>query len=241
MRIKLIGCDVFARLAYSEAAVSQHIVDVELFPLLAHNDPERLKGRVQATLDRAASQGHYDKAVLAYGLCGNAAVGLTAPLPMAIPRMHDCCAMFMGSKERYLEVFGHRLSARWSSCGYYERCAAAYEGRDYQTSPAFLELAARYGMKNAEYVWQTLHPHPKEAVYIQIEGFERGDSCEQYISQMAEIGCAVETVPGDSGWFKRLVNGPWSEKEFLELLPGEVVAPVYDMEEVFRKDESSFL
>jgi len=236
MRLKLICCDVFARLAYAAAAESHHLVDIELLPMLAHNEPDRLRQDLQSAIDKAGQFPEvYDKVIMAYGLCGNAAAGLTSSIPLIIPRMHDCCAMFMGSKEAFTKVFGHRLSTRWRSCGYVER-GRDIEG-DYKLHPDFLKLAAEYDEDNAEYIWETMHPpaESNEAVYIELEGFEYGDTKGKYINQMEQTpDCQIEVVSGDAGWFKRLINGPWDEKDFLELLPGNEIEPIYDMVEVFR-------
>ncbi|MCL2420870.1 MAG: DUF1638 domain-containing protein [Defluviitaleaceae bacterium] len=234
MKIKLICCDVFARLAYQAAAISPHIVDLQLLPMLAHNEPDQLRRDLQTAINNAAEAGGYDKIILAYGLCGNAAAGLSSPVPMIIPRMHDCSAMFLGSRKQFSKVFGHRLSTRWRSCGYMERCPDHQEG--YKFDPDYLKMVEEYGEENAEYVWHTLNPPPEssEAVYIELDGYEYGETKPQFLKQMSEADCQTEVVAGDTSWFMRLVNGPWDTADFLELLPGDVIEPIYDMEEIFR-------
>lgn len=245
-RFKLLACDVFARLAYYEAAKSPNRIDLELLPMLAHNEPDKLRKRLQAAINKASegceSGEAYDKIILAYGLCGNAVMNLSSPIPMVIPRMHDCCAMFMGSQEKFLQVFGHRLSTPWRSCGYVERAENPefdmVQEFSYKLFPDYLKMVNEYGEENAEYIWVTMNPPAvvNEAVYIQLQGFEYNDTQKYYIDQKAEEGCSVETVLGDSSWFKRLVNGPWDSSEFLEISPGNKILPLYDMEEVFREE-----
>lgn len=244
MKIKLICCDVFARLAYKVAAESPHMVDLEMFPMLSHNEPDKLRTDLQNAINKVNSPGTndriYDRIVLAYGLCGNAIVGLTGSIPMIIPRMHDCCAMFMGSQERFLEVFGQNLSSSWRSYCYMERCVDFDANiTNHMTHPDFLKLLNEYGKENADYIWQTLHPSIDEknnkAFYIRLEDFEFASQHYrlEYIKQKKQEGYQVETVKGSSKWFVQLINGPWDAKFFLELLPGHVIKPIYDMEEVF--------
>lgn len=241
MRIRLICCDVFARLAYAEAAVSPHTIDIELLPMLAHNEPAQLRANLQEAINSCAKEDCYNLIVLGYGLCGNAVSGITSPIPLIIPRMHDCCAMFMGSRSRFLEVFGHRLSTRWRSAGYMER-SRNLPGLDYKTLPEYLKTAEEYGEENAEYVWQTLHPpaESNEAVYIKTEDDSKvGSLCrqyhQQYIEEMDKI--AVQVVNGDTGWFRRMINGPWEEEDFFKLYPGYEIMPIYDMNEILSGKE----
>ena len=239
MRIKCICCDVFSRLAYKAAAESPHIVDLELVPMLAHNEPAQLRADLQQRINRCVGVRPYDRIVLGYGLCGNAVSGLNSPLPLVLPRMHDCCAMFAGSREAFLGVFGNNLSMRWCSCGYYERSnslGAMDDGGDYRTSLEYCKLAEEYGEDNAEYVWRTMHPpiETKEAVYIEIDGFEYNGIKDRYAGDIANAGKEFVLAQGDASWFMRLINGPWDSKEFLEISPGQTVLPVYDLAEVVR-------
>jgi len=236
MRLKLICCDVFARLAYLTAAGSPHVMDLELLPMLAHNEPDKLRRDLQTAIDNTDKDAGYDKIILAYGLCGNAAVGLKSHIPLIIPRMHDCCAMFLGSRKKFMQLFGHRLSTRWRSCGYMERCPGdMYD--DYKFHPDFLKMVEEYGEDNAEYIWETMNPpiESDETVYIELEGFEYGDTYGRYKEEMAREDCRVELAVGDPSWFNRLVNGPWDKEDFLELLPGHMIESIYDMEEIFRE------
>ena len=235
MRLKLICCDVFARLAYLTAAKSPHVVDLEFLPMLAHNEPDRLRQDLQAAIDNIDKSAGYDKIILAYGLCGNAVVGLKSPIPLIIPRMHDCSAMFLGSREKFMQIFGHRLSTRWRSCGYMERCPVEIY-KDYKLHPDYIRMVEEYGEDNAEYIWETMNPpvETDQTVYIELEGFEYGDMRQRYIEQMAIEDCEVEIVIGDTKWFVLLVNGPWDKKDFFELTPGNTIESTYDMEEIFR-------
>jgi len=244
MRIKFICCDVFARLAYAAAAVSPNVVDLELLPMLAHTEPSALRDKIQSCISNTNSD-IYALIVLGYGLCGNAATGLHAPVRMILPRMHDCCAMFIGSRARFIEAFGENLSMRWCACGYYERGGGADfnfsgDALNCKTNPEYLKLLEDYGEDNADYVWETLHPpiETKEAAYISINGFEYNDAQKKFAAHVAESGKELRIEEGCHVWFFRLVNGPWDDGEFLVCEPGERVTAVYDMEEVIRAGKS---
>jgi hypothetical protein len=68
-----------------------------------HRTPQVMAEAIQTELDRI-EPGSVDKVVLAYGLCSNGIVGVTATRgKLLVPRAHDCIALFLGSYQRYRE------------------------------------------------------------------------------------------------------------------------------------------
>jgi len=226
-------CDMVAK--------SPHIIDLEFLPMLAHDNPKVLRDELQMIINKSTSQNSYDKLVLGDGLCGNVTAGLSCDIPMVIPRIHDCCTMFMGSKEKYLQEFADKLSMRWCTNGYYERCYARngmqdyFASDDYKRSAEYLKLVEEYDEDNAQYIWETMHPpiEMDEAAYIEIDGYEYNNTRDLYEKHLKEIGCDIRILKGDTSFFEKLVNGPWAEDIFLEVLPGEQIVPVYDLAQVF--------
>jgi len=242
MRVKLISCDVFFRPVSALAAASPHVIDAEFVPMSLHNEPDVLRANLQRRIDEAAALRNYDLFILAYGLCGNTTAGLTCPARLVMPRVHDCCALFMGSKERFLAEFGNSLSMRWCSSGYFERSYrengwAGYSSRSRETYPEYQSLIEQYGEDNAEYIWETLHPdiETPEAAYITTEGFEPPGCREGFEAMITQQGKALRLLEGDGAYLRDLINGPWDEERFLTLQPGQTVAAVYDMDRVVTR------
>ena len=102
MRFQFIVCKVIQREAYFCAARSKNIVDVVLMEQGLHNEPDKLRNEVQKALDKTTDiQGRpYDASLLGYGLCSNGIVGLSAKIPIVVPRGHDCVTLLLGSKEK---------------------------------------------------------------------------------------------------------------------------------------------
>lgn len=241
MLLKFICCDVFARMAYKYALESAHTVDLELVPMLAHIEPEKLHKDLQTRIDRCATERNYDAILVGYGLCGNATVGLKAPgVPLILPRMHDCCTMFCGGKENFLKEFGAHPSMRWRSACYYERFdllnMEGDEPFNYKTSQEYLEYVEQYGEEMAEDLWIMMHPdiETDEAAYIEIDGFEFRNCCELFTRDVALEDKTVKKVQGRPDLFKALVNGPWDAKDFLTVNPGEKIVGVYDQQYVMK-------
>ena len=180
-RMKLICCDVLFRMACRAAAGSKNIIDMEFTRLQSHNEPDLLRNEIQGLIDKADAEGVYEAVLLGYGLCGNSAAGLVARgRPLVIPRAHDCCTLFLGSRANFKDKFGDRLSAQWSSHGYLERNHEYAGGTDINKSLGldrdYAALVEQYGEDNAEYIWETLHPAyhvgKGERLYIDVAPFD---------------------------------------------------------------------
>ena len=245
MYIKFICCDVFARIACDLVSKSPHIVDLEFVPMLAHVEPDRLREMIKNIIDKSTSETlrKYDAVILGFGLCGNAVIGLSCPIPMIIPRAHDCCTIHMGSKEKFLSEFKDSFSSRWCSTGYYERSfnrsigsPAAEQLANYKTSAEYMGYLEKYDEEMADYLWETMHPaiETDESVYIKIDGYEYSDSLEQYRSMMEKEDIKIRIAKGDISILKSLINGEWDDKAFLTVPPGKKIAGVYDMEYVME-------
>ena len=247
MFLKFICCDVFARIACELVSKSPHIVDLEFVPMLAHVEPAKLKELIQDKIDGSinGTERKYDAIILGFGLCGNAVIGLTCPIPMVIPRAHDCCTIHLGSKEGFIKAFGGILSARWCSTGYFERARLLVSGfsdleqlANYKTSAEYMGYLDKYDEETADYLWETLHPkmETNESVYIKIDEFEYSNSLEMYKSDMEDAGVTLKIVDGDISFLKSLVDGEWDDERFLVVPPGKKIAGVYDMDQVMKAE-----
>ena len=254
-RMKLICCDVLFRMACRAAAQSRNIIDLEFTMLQSHVEPDKLRGQIQGLIDKADSEDAYEAILLGYGLCGNSTAGLTARRqPLVIPRAHDCCTLFLGSREKFAGYFSDRLSAQWSSHGYLERNHEYAGGIDMYKNLGlnkdYAELIEQYGEENAEYIWETLHPARNvgkdERIYIDVAPFDSPDGDDyhyrryvnavmaessQSASQTGAETPVIQRLEGSTRLIDMLLDGDWGE-DFLIVPPGMSIAPVYDMERV---------
>jgi hypothetical protein len=160
-------------------------------------------------IDKADSEDVYEAVLLGYGLCGNSTAGLKARRqPLVIPRAHDCCTLFLGSREKFAEHFGKRLSSQWSSHGYLERSVeylgGTETGRNIGYDREYADLVEQYGEENAEYIWETLHPARNigkdERIYIDVAPFDSAEEGDYHFARFhkAVIGEASGSAH-DSG------------------------------------------
>lgn len=239
MRFKLICCEVFLREACAAIAYSSNTIDPEFTPKGFHEKPEGMRDIIQEKIDEADKMGVYDAVLLGFGLCGNATAGLKArSIPLVIPRAHDCCTIFLGSREKFLENFGDNFSAMWSSAGYMERGDSYLRetdtGKLLGIDKGYDELVEQYGEENAEYIWKSLHPdnYHDELIYITTPETRGLSYLKKMISIADEEGKELKVIDGDMCLLKGLVDGEWNEEEYLIVPPGKEIKPVYDQEKI---------
>ncbi len=238
MRLKLISCEIFYREFNAVVARSPNIVDAEFLPKGLHDiGTAGMRERLQAAIDRADRPG-YDAILIGYGLCNNGIVGLTGrDKRLVVPRAHDCITLFLGSKERYLNYFQENSGVYFQTTGWIERGRVNGElsqlsiGQKLKTQQSFEELVERYGEDNAQYLWEELgnpEKHYRKMTFIEM-GIEPDDSFEKCARAKADArNWKFENVRGDMGMFQRLVDGNWSDSEFLIVPPGGRVTASYD-------------
>ena len=207
-RMKLICCDVLFRMACLAASRSRNIIDLEFTQLQSHTEPDKLRKQIQEMIDKADSEGVYEAILLGYGLCGNSVSGLVArERPLVVPRAHDCCTLFLGSRAKFTECFANRLSAQWSSHGYLERSHEYAGGTDINKSLGldkdYAALVEQYGEENAEYIWETLHPAHSigkdERIYIDVAPFDDPDGGDFHYKRYVDAVIAEAAKAGEVG------------------------------------------
>lgn len=238
MRYKLISCEVFARPAFLAAANSQHIIDMEFTKMRSHTKPDSLREEIQSIIDRSADQ--YDAVLLGFGLCGNSTAGLAArSVPLVIPRAHDCCTIFLGSRSAFIEHFGKTPSAQWNTACYYERYGEWYSDSAVNLlSPEqgneYAELVEKYGEENAKYIWDTMNVGTgiDFLTYIDLPGVADNNIREAFTKNAAESGKSLRFIEGSTRLIENLIAGNWDDEEFLLIPPGAEIKPIYDHDRI---------
>lgn len=246
MFLKLIACEVLTRAVCRHVADSPHTIDIEFTPKGAHDDSNELRALLQSRIDAAeASPRQYEAILLGYGLCGNSTLNLTArQTQLVIPRAHDCCTLFLGSRERFRQHFADAPSTPFSALGYMERDGAyARESTLSHTTglcATLEEYISRYGEENGRYIFETLCGSIQAAqgdriVFIDLPETRHLNALERCRALAEAEGKELVVVEGSSRLLRKLVYGEWDD-EFLIVEPGQRIAGVYDWQEVIRAE-----
>lgn len=226
MRLQFIVCKVMQREAYFCAARTKNVVDIILMPQGLHDEPDKLRSEVQKALDNTHDiQGRpYDASLLGYGLCSNGIVGLSAKIPIVVPRGHDCITLLLGSKDKYQEYFDSHRGVYWYSPGWIESGKQPSEER-YET--LLKEYTAKYGDDNAQYLMEVEQGWIKEynwATYIDW-GLTDSEEYRDFTKRCAEfLKWNYNELQGSPGLMQRFVDGQWNNAEFLLVKPGEKIS-----------------
>lgn len=229
-----ITCSALARSIYAVAANAPVAVAVRTLNQGLHRVPENLRDKLQAQID-AIEPDECDAVLLIYGLCGTSTEGLMArDVPLVIPRVHDCIALYLGSHGRYLEEFNAHPGTYWYSVDYLERRGAgAALGASFSTDfeERYDEYVEKYGQDNADYLMEVMGQwteHYSRAAFI-ATGAPNSEHYEQKARDQAERrNWVFERKLADRRMLELITRGEWPEDEFLVVPPGHTIVQTYD-------------
>lgn len=129
MRIALIGCMVMNREISHLVSKSYNVVRTWWLRQGLHDTPDMPRMELQRIVDEIEEENlrlrksmRFEAITLAYGLCSNGVIGLKSrSLPLVVPRCDDCISLFLGSAERYRELFEQMPGTFWYNSGWIEQ------------------------------------------------------------------------------------------------------------------------
>lgn len=188
-------------------------MDYEVLDFGLHLVPSNLKKKLQEAIDASCS--FYDTLLLGYGLCSMAVVGLQAnDCRLVIPRVDDCIAIFLGSKEAYQEQAKKAPGSYYLTKGWIEVADTPFD--EYE------RLVIQYGQQRADRIMKIMLKHYTRLVYIDTG---RGDK-EKYIEKAKktaeQFNLNFEEIRGSNALVLKMIRGPWDD-EFLVMEPGTTV------------------
>ncbi len=252
MVFKLIACEVFYREICLCVATSAHRVDLEFTEKNAHEKSDVLRSLVQSKIDAAESGDiAYDAILLGFGLCGNGVLGVGAKkTPLVLPRAHDCCTIFLGSRQAFAEHFKDNPSLPFSSVGYMERGGSwVHDASTIHVpglSKSYEDYVARYGEENAKYIMETLTASQENAltdrkddriVFVDTPELSHLGFAEKARAEAEAAGKRFVKLQGSMRLIRCLIDGEWNDEDFLVLRPGQRIGGVYDWDRIVKAEE----
>jgi N-methylhydantoinase A/oxoprolinase/acetone carboxylase beta subunit len=232
-RIYVIACGVLAADIEAVAAKIPAAIGTHYLPTGLHERPDQLRRELQAAIDRASNSGPWDRLVVGYGVCGRGTVGIQARgVPLAIPRVHDCIALFLGGDERYQEQFRNYPGTYYISHGWHRarQLAQAPERRHAWMGNAkvyFDDIVQRYGRRHAEATFAFLdswRSNYQRAAFIDT-GEEAAPEAEAHARKLAEQNrWRFEKIRGSTRLLRELIAAAITSDEILVVPPGHITA-----------------
>ncbi len=232
----MIACEVMIREVSALVAQSEHVISVRWLKQGLHDTPALLNKLLKEELRQLEEQNEalpqekkFDAVLLGYGLCSNGVLGLGShSLPIVIPRCDDCIALFLGSQQRYLELFHSHKGIYWYTSGWIEM-AFTPSPESYRRQLA--EYTACYGEENAQYLLEESNNWIKNyhyAFYLKSPVYHR-DSYSDYCREAAaHFHWTYREELGSMDYFSALLGGNWSEEKFLVCPVGYRLEAAYD-------------
>ena len=165
-----------------------------------HNDPDKLREVVQTEIDMAEEE-EADLIMLAYGLCGNGAIGWhTRKAALAMPRFDDCVNMMLCTSNRdrrnYLDAGNMYLTGGWSRD----------EGALLDMFDSYL---AQYGKRKADKLMKLMLDSYTAVTVIDTGCYELGPVMEYAAVCADRFGLERRLVPGGNEPLRKLLTGEW--------------------------------
>jgi len=197
-----------------------------------HDRPHLLREKLQGAIDEISASGRSDHIMVGYGVCGRGTVGIQARgVRLAIPKVHDCMALFLGGDKAYQRQFKKYPGTYYISAGWYEEKTEPFSQ---QKKTVFLgdqklsydELVDKYGETAARETYRFLNTwkqNYQRAAFIET-GVKRSPRYENHARQMArEYGWEYEKIPGDHALIEKLLSARTTSAEILVVPPKHVI------------------
>ena len=235
-RYLIISCEILFREVCFCVSKSKHIVDVSFQKKGLHDIGEASMSKALQDVIEQVDYDKYNAILLCYGLCNNGIRNLHAPIPIVVPRAHDCITLLMGSKEKYDDYFFNNIGTYFHSSGWLERDKNSNETagsiiQQLGIDKSHADYVEEYGEENADYLMSILGNwlvnYNKVAFINNGIGDIRGNA-EKSKKFAEQNNWDYEEVEGNISLIERLVDGDWDEVDFLIVPPNHTIEPTND-------------
>lgn len=210
-----LACKVFEGIVRHPANAQPRFLDYGL-----HQVPKKLKQTLQEEIDSIEQP---SLIVLGYGLCGNGLNEIKAGKhTLIVPKADDCVAIFMGSRQRYLDQFFANPGTYYLTKGWFE------VGSDPLTE--YNNLTEKYGQETADWLMEQQYQHYRRLIFVALteedithyrpRALEVAEYCQRF-------GMVYEEYLGSGDFIAKIeqvLSSPYSvSQDFIIVQPGETL------------------
>jgi hypothetical protein len=164
-----------------------------------HRVPAKMTEELQQVIDAIEEP---SLVVLGYGLCGNGLDGIRAGKhTLLVPRVDDCIALLLGSRQAYLREFSAVPGTYYLSKGWLE--SGSHPLSEYQ------EYAEKYGQEDALWILDQQYQHYKRVALVAPSqaGLDENRAGAREVARFCERWDMVyEEILGSEDYVRRLVE-----------------------------------
>jgi hypothetical protein len=177
-----------------------------------HNYPKELKSILQMELD---SINGYDRVIMAFGICGNATIGLKASnFELILPKADDCITLLLGSAAN--------RGALSENGGTYFLTKGWLTGEE-NLWKEYERTIAKFGLETTEMIFNVMLKNYKRLGVIDTKSY----NVEAILPNTMEIAKKFHLehtiLPSSVKYLCDLLTGPWDNERFFTVPPyGEV-------------------
>ncbi|MFL0194699.1 DUF1638 domain-containing protein [Clostridium sp. WILCCON 0269] len=211
MKIKVIACEVMKEEILSIEPLPHE--EFEFISMDYHLYPKKLGRELQNIIDKSLG---YSRIILAFGLCGGAARDLKATnCALTIPRVHDCISVFLAPDKGYVCDFEKEKGIFYLTCGWMitEKSILSDHHR----------ILEKYGEKKALSVLNRMYDSYKKVLFIHTDRPSQDEEVLQSKQIASLLNVKYEEIKGRIDFIKKIVRGPWDDKNFINIDPLGVI------------------
>ena len=207
MRAKIIACETVGEELRN---LMPGNIQYKFLEFGLHCTPEKLNEALQREIDETGED--IDIILLGYGMCAKGAIGLEARrFTLVIPRVDDCIALFLGSRDEYARQMQKAPGTFYLTKGWIEG------GDDPYT--VYLKMREKYGDEKAYRLEKMVIEHYTRLALINTGNYNL-EKYRQYASMVAAFfDMEFEEIPGKNTLLEGLVKGDWNG-DFVVVEPG---------------------
>jgi hypothetical protein len=232
-KIHVIACAVLARDIKEVARDLGLTLEHTFLEAGLHENPHKLNQQVQQAIDHIFDQGDADRIIIGYGVCGKGTVGLVSrDVPLVIPKVHDCIALFLGGDAAYQAQFKTYPGTYYLSAGWCEEKAVPMSQRRDRAwfgnrQLVYEDVKNTHGQTAADHTFAFLNSWQKNyqrAAFIETRSGQAA-RYERMAKEMAdEYGWRFERIKGDQSMIRQMLTITESTPGILVVPPGHTIA-----------------
>ena len=231
-KLAVIACGV---LALDIRYVAQKLgldVAFKFLPGGLHASPNTLREKLQAAIDEISAAGDCERIAIGYGICGRGTIGIQARnVPLAMPKVHDCIALFLGGDAAYRREFNRYPGTYYVSAGWCEENTEPMGQRRQRVNYGeeklyFDDLVERYGERAARETFRflsTWQQNYQRAALIETEAGHAAKYEQRARDMASEYGWKYEKIQGDSALIRRLLTTEETDESILVVPPEQAI------------------